>query len=334
MLNLSALRHEKEALYLTIGSIVGGVVWLGLVIWWLIGVILSFGVMLFGTIFYLIILTFVYWLTGQYFKAQVFGNAVRVSKEQFPKVAEIVEEIARELNLTEVPDVFVLSGQGALNALAIRFLSGRYVLLYGELVDLILRRSAYEELKMIIGHELAHHALGHVSIWKNFLLFPSRLIPFLGAAYSRACELSADRVGMILAGNSKAAGRALLALTLGSEALAAAVDPEAFTAQEKFVPPVMGFIYELYATHPRMTRRIIELKEYERRLALTPGLVSGPVYPTLAGAPGKAASQTFTPPVEPLKEIAAGKEESFCPDCGHEFSPGDLFCQNCGRKRS
>lgn len=272
MLNLSELRHEKERLYLTIGIIISVVVWL-LVVWfaWVI----------------LLPLALIFWLIGQYFRAQVYGNAIKVSREQFQQVNELVERAAGELGLAKSPEVFVLSGQGALNAMAIRFLSGRYILLFGELVDLMLRRGAFDELKMIIGHELAHHALGHVSIWRNLLLAPSKLIPFLGAAYSRACELSADRVGMALTGNGNAARRALLSLALGSEALAAQVDAAAFVSQEKQVPPVMGFIYEIYATHPRMTRRIIELSNYEKRFTL---------------------GSLLTSMTEPLREAAAGNE--------------------------
>lgn len=248
-LDPGTLRHPKEVLYLTITAVIGGLVWL-LLVWfaWL----------------YLIPLAVVSWLVGQYFKAQIYGNAVRVSEEQFAEL----HRMAAELKLSRAPEIFVLSGQGALNAVAMKFLSGRYILVYGELVDLMLRRGAYDDLRMILGHELAHHALGHVSIWKNLLVGPAMLIPFLGAAYGRACELSADRVGMALSGDAAAAQRALLALALGSEALAVKVDPGAFAAQERYVPPVMGFIHELYATHPRMTRRIIELKEYEKRGAL------------------------------------------------------------------
>lgn len=211
------LRHPKEVLYLTITTIISGLIWL-LVIWfaWL----------------YLIPLAVVSWLVGQYFKAQIYGNAVRVSEEQFTELHRMVAHMAAELKLSRVPEIFVLSGQGALNAVAMKFLSGGYVLIYGELVDLMLRRDAYDELRMILGHELAHHALGHVSIWKNLLLAPAMLIPFLGTAYQRACELSADRVGMALSGNATAARRALLALALGSEVLAVNVDLEAFAAQE------------------------------------------------------------------------------------------------------
>ena len=248
-----ALRHPKERLFFALGAILGGMGWVVLVwVAWL----------------FLLPLVLVFWLTGLYVQALLYGQAVGLSEEQFPHLYTMVREMAAELGLAETPAVFVLSGQGALNALAMRFFSGRYILLYGELVDLMLRRGALAELRMVVGHELAHHALGHISLWKRILLVPAFFIPFFGAAYSRACELSADRVGMMLARDRAAARRALLTLALGSEALAAEVKPEAFVAQEQHVPKVVGFLMELFATHPRMTRRVLALAEFEREQTL------------------------------------------------------------------
>lgn len=85
----------------------------------------------------------------------------------------------------------------------------------------------------------------------------------LGAAYQRACELSADRLGMVLCGDGAAARRALVALVCGSGALTEKIDLEAFVDQGRRVPPILGFLHELYASHPRMTKRIIELRQYE-----------------------------------------------------------------------
>lgn len=313
MLNVSSLRHEKEKIYFAICSIIGGIVWIAL-IWvaWLLAIPAAV----------------ISWLSGQYFKAYIYGNAVRVSQDQFKEVYETVKEMAGELNLAGVPDVFVLSGQGALNSLALRFLTGKYILLYGELVDLILKRGAYAEFKMIIGHELAHHALGHVSIWRNLLLLPSKIVPFLGAAYSRACELSADRVGMTLAGEGEAAGRALLALTVGSEALAVKLDPQSFVAQEKYIPPVMGFIYELYASHPRMTVRIAELKKYQERVSLfQPGASFTPSAKVM-----EKYGRTAPVRVEAAGEIATAQQPRYCSACGQEVLAGDRFCHSCGKK--
>lgn len=250
-MNLSSLRHSKESTYFIIAAIISIPIWLVAIIfvWWLV---------IIAGVFSLII--------GQYFRAVIYGNTVKVKPDQFQQVNAIVAQCADYLQLSQVPEVFILSGQGVLNAMAIRFVAGKYVLLYGELMDLMLRRGQIDEVKMIIGHELAHHALGHVSIWKNLLLIPARIIPFLGSAYGRACELSADRVGMVLSENPEASKRALLALTLGSEALSEEVNIDAFREQENNMPPIMGFIYEIYATHPRMTKRISELIQFERLL--------------------------------------------------------------------
>ncbi|MGQ9780113.1 MAG: M48 family metalloprotease [Bacillota bacterium] len=248
-----ALRHPKERLFFALGAVLSGLGWV-ILVWvaWL----------------FLPLFLFIFWLIGLYMRAFLYGHAVMVTEDQFPRLYAIVGEMAAGLGLTKVPTVFVLSGQGALNALAMRFFSGRYILLYGELVDLMLRRQALAELRMVVAHELAHHALGHISLWKRILLVPAFFLPFFGAAYSRACELSADRVGMMLARDRAAARRALLALALGSEALAAEVKPEAFVAQEQHVPKVVGFLMELFAMHPRMTRRVLALAEFEREQTL------------------------------------------------------------------
>ena len=244
----SAFRHEKEAMYLGISSVIGVILWIILIV---------------VAIPFLLPLAIFLWLMGQYFKTEFYGNAVHVNKGQFEEVYQTLADMASRLKLSRVPDVFVVSGQGVLSAAAIRFLSARFIVLHGEVVDLLLRRDAHKELGMVLGHELAHHVLGHTSLWKNLLLLPSRVVPFLGSAYQRACELSADRLGMVLVGDGNAARQALVALTCGSEVLTEKVNLEVFAAQEQQVSRIMGFLHGLYASHPRMTRRIMELKQYE-----------------------------------------------------------------------
>ncbi|NLG83314.1 MAG: M48 family metalloprotease, partial [Firmicutes bacterium] len=143
--NPMALRHPRERLFFALGAVLGGLGWLFLIfVAWL----------------FLLPCVVVFWLTGLYVQAHLYGQAVGVSEEQFPHLYAMVKEMAAALGLIRSPAVFVTSGQGTLNALAMRFFSGRYILLYGELVDLMLRRGALAELRMIVGHELAHHALG------------------------------------------------------------------------------------------------------------------------------------------------------------------------------
>ncbi|NOR47135.1 MAG: M48 family metalloprotease [Methanosarcinaceae archaeon] len=251
MIDVNSLRHPKEKAYLSAAAVVGGLVWLILLpmlvlFWW---VIIPSAISL--------------WIAGQFFKAEIFGNSVKVSENQYPEIYNIVQECSKSLNLSAIPDVFIINSSGTTNAIAIRFLSKKFVLLYSELVDLMIfnkQDMGMDELKMIIGHELAHHAAGHTSPLKNILLSPAMFIPFLGNAYSRACELTADRIGAAFTQDMEASKRALVALACGSDALAGETNIESFLQQEKDVPSIAGFISELYSSHPRMTIRIKELK--------------------------------------------------------------------------
>lgn len=252
MIDVNTLRHPKEQVYLGAAAVVGGLVWLILLV-------ITVGTILIWAIPAVIFL----WIAGQFFKAELFGNSVKVSENQYPEIYNIVQECSKSLNLSAIPDVFIINSSGTTNAIAIRFLSKKYVLLYSELIDLMILNKkviGIDELKMIIGHELAHHAAGHTSLLKNIILIPAMFIPFLGNAYRRACELTADRIGAAFTQDMEASKRALVALACGSDALADKTNIESFMQQEKDVPSIAGFISELYSSHPRMTIRIKELK--------------------------------------------------------------------------
>jgi Zn-dependent protease with chaperone function len=255
MVNLSNLRHPKEKGYFIFCAIIGGLAWLILLT-------VTYGGILIGAIFFAVPL----WISQQFFKAIVYGNAVKVSEVQYEQINKIVKEKSAELNITKIPDVFIVNGQGVINAVAMRFLTRKYIILLSNLVDLMLKRDEVDELTMVVGHELAHHAAGHISVWKNLLIWPSKIIPFLGSAYGRACELTADRIGMVLTKNIEASKRALISISSGSESLASTVNINAFKDQENQMPMFFGFLQEIYSSHPRMTRRIIELESFEKNI--------------------------------------------------------------------
>lgn len=243
-MDIKQFRHPKERSYFLIAAIISTIL----------------HICTLGLIFvFCLIFAIPLWISEQFFKALVFGNAIKINENQFPSIYKTIQKYTQELNLKTAPEVFICNGQGLINAVAIRFLSRKYAILLSNLVDLMLKRGATAELDLIIGHELAHHALGHTSALKNAFLLPSRLIPFLFLAYTRGCEYSADRVGFELSNKSKTALRGLLSITLGSEALSNATDFQEFVNQENNVPGFFGYIANAFSTHPRMTKRIIEL---------------------------------------------------------------------------
>lgn len=248
---MNALRHPKESGYFLLAAVIGGGLWLAI----LLG---TFGLALLWLLFTGLSL----WIVGQLYRAALFGNAVKVSERQYPQVHAMMREACARVGLAPAPDCFLVNGQGAINAAAVRFLSGRYVLLMSDLVDLMLKRGAEDELRMVVGHEVAHHAAGHTGVWRRLVVMPAMFVPFLGAAHSRACELTADRIGGALTDNAPATLRALVSLAAGSESLASDTDIGEFANQDYSVPPIAGFVHELYSTHPRMTRRVLELSAF------------------------------------------------------------------------
>jgi len=273
MINVKAYVTTKEKVYLTICFIISGIVWLAALflpgmayyyLWTLTPIRSVFGIPLLA----IIVLLIMHWGSREFFKAHIFGNSIRVSEMQFSEVYKIILEMAKKLGISQLPYTFIVNEEGRINALAIRFIGHAYVVLYSSLVDLMLKRNAVKELRMIVAHELAHHAAGHVSIWKEIFLEPALHIPYLGKAYRRACELTADRLALVVTGDLPASQRALISLACGSEALSSKTNIVGFMNQEVEFLLFFGFLREIVSTHPRITKRVIALENYGKTASL------------------------------------------------------------------
>ncbi|GAB6853994.1 hypothetical protein JCM15831A_10180 [Asaia astilbis] len=189
------------------------------------------------------------------FRARMFGNSIALTKEQFPELYDIFVDASQQLGLKKTPEAFIYNSHGVMNAVAVMFARGRYVLLTSAIVEI----EEHEQLRFIIGHELAHHALGHLGFFKHVLRLPGCLVPFLYSAYSRAREFSCDAVGAALLEDKIHALTALQMLACGARRLNSGLNPRAFAAQERHVPRIAGFCREIMMTHPRTTRRVERL---------------------------------------------------------------------------
>jgi Zn-dependent protease with chaperone function len=196
------------------------------------------------------------------FKAMVLGNCVKVSERQFPDIHKLVTEAASSIGMPHVPDVFIYSSGGLLNAFAVKFLGGKYIILYSGIVDNILRRKSPGELKSIISHELGHHAAGHTGLFKQILLIPALSVPILGTAYKRACEYTADRISYAVMNDANIVCQSLLTLSHGTLILANQISKNEFLGQESRIPGIMGFVFEISSGHPRLTRRIAAVEDF------------------------------------------------------------------------
>ena len=178
------------------------------------------------------------------------GNAVRVSAHQFPLLHRLLVAHARRLQMTAVPDAFVLQSGGVINAFATRFLGHDFVVINSDVLELAMIEGE-EVVSFILAHELGHVARHHMT--RRMLVLPSRFLPFLGAAYSRACEYTADRLGAECAPAGAVQG--LLVLASG-KALYRQVDARIFARQSVTEGGFWTRFAELLATHPTLPKRV------------------------------------------------------------------------------
>jgi Zn-dependent protease with chaperone function len=184
---------------------------------------------------------------------RVRGNSVRVSERQFPQLHRLAAAHARKLGMEKVPAIYLMQSGGLLNAFATRFLGRDFVIIYSDVLELALAQGE-AAVGFIVGHELGHIWRGHLKY--RWLTAPGRLFPYLGLAYSRACEYTCDRVGAFCQPDGAISG--LLALAAGKQ-LHAHVDVREFAAQAETDKGFWVRRAEIISSHPNLPKRVAAL---------------------------------------------------------------------------
>ena len=191
-------------------------------------------------------------LAPLFYRAYSYGHMVRLGPNQFPDLHAMVKEGAERVGLKTTPTAFLYNSNGLFNAFARRIWGSRFVYLTSALVE----ANDDAQVRFVVGHELGHHAAGHLNPVLNFIKAPAHAVPFLAPAYSRARETTCDAIGYRLNSDLKAAQSALAMLGCGCRRMNAGLSCEAFVAQEEEVPAFFGWLVEILASHPRLTRRV------------------------------------------------------------------------------
>ena len=215
---------------------------------------------LFSVIGILLIISFllITWCLHMYATVSIRKNGIQLSPNQFPEFYEQAQQMAEGMGLKETPAIFVIESGGLLNAFATKFGMKNMVVLYSDLFSLI-HEQAEAEVKFILAHEFAHLKRKHVHY--SWLLMPGLLLPFLGSAYSRACEFTCDRYATYIANDTEAAQRALTILAIGPK-LYQSVNREAYLSQLSSEKGFYHWLDEISSSHPNLPRRIDHIKSF------------------------------------------------------------------------
>ena len=248
MLLEKELVHGKEKLYFALVVIASVVIYLALLIS-IVGILfLAVGII-------------IYWLLHTYSLTSIRKNGVRLSEYQFPEFYAKATQLANEMGMDKVPNIYVVQSGGLLNAFATKFGFKNMVVLYSDIFALI-EEGAEDEVLFILAHEFAHVKRRHIGY--SWLLMPGLSIPFLSSAYSRACEFTCDRYGAAYTKSYEGAKNALTILAVGPQ-LYQKVNKEAFVQQINEENGAFSWIDEITSTHPNLPRRIHAIDTYFNR---------------------------------------------------------------------
>jgi Zn-dependent protease with chaperone function len=184
-------------------------------------------------------------------RAGTRGSAVRLSPRQFPDIYAVKGDFARRLNLRREPEIYLMSGNGALNAFAASTFGYDFVVIHSELFSNTYERNK-DALAFIVGHELGHLRLGHTRLWYQLSTAYVDRVPLLGGFLSRAREFSCDRHGAYLAPR----GEEGLVLLAAGRYVYKEVDVEELLEQAQRFQGFWPVVAQLPQSHPFTVRRL------------------------------------------------------------------------------
>jgi Zn-dependent protease with chaperone function len=184
-------------------------------------------------------------------RAGIRGSAVRLSRRQFPDIYAVKDDFARRLNLKRDPEIYLMSGNGVLNAFAASTFGYDFVVIHSELFSNTDEKNK-DALAFIVGHELGHLRLGHTRLWYQLSTAYVDRVPLLGGFLSRAREFSCDRHGAYLAPQ----GEEGLVLLAAGRYVYKQVDIDELLEQARRFRGFWPVMAQLPQSHPFAVRRI------------------------------------------------------------------------------
>jgi Zn-dependent protease with chaperone function len=245
------LVHENEKSYYTLCLVISILTYLGLILS-IIG------------IFYIIIGLIITLVLQGISIGHIRNNGVKLSERQFPEIYAQAKKTATHMGILNVPDIFIIESGGILNAFATNFLGRNFIVLYSDIVE-ISKEGHAEELNFIIAHELAHIKRKHIT--KQLLILPALWVPFLGNAYSRACEYTCDRMAAAYINSPVGATNGLAILAVGKR-LFDDLDLVEYIQTANEETGFFIWLSQVLSTHPPLPKRIAEIQHLNHMLEI------------------------------------------------------------------
>jgi Zn-dependent protease with chaperone function len=184
-------------------------------------------------------------------KAIIHGSAIKVGPDQFDTVYKLVAKTAQRLNMSVVPDTYIVESNEQ-NAAAIKTRGQQVLMLSDDMIWGAMTTKDPAVLEFVIAHELAHHKLGHSGLLRGAMSSAHKTL-------SRLDEFTCDGVAAEVVGKTESSVKALALLTIGPQLLPK-VNLERLVSQAKGVAAnKVSRKAEKQMTHPLLLRRMARI---------------------------------------------------------------------------
>ncbi len=202
-------------------------------------------------------------VSNQSMQKNLMQHAFLVNLQRAPELAQVVEICKKKLQPGPV-EVFVVR-RNMVNAYTFGLTDPKSIVIYEPLLKIM----NAPELAFVLGHEMGHVALGHTllnTIVGGLAGSPSPygvgyIMYMIFQRWSRACEYSCDRAGLLACGNLDYAISALVRLAAPNIRTKAEFE-QALTMVDAEDDRFGNLVGELFQSHPLIIKRINQLRQY------------------------------------------------------------------------
>lgn len=270
----------------------------------------------------------------RYLKIQYTGSNIKVTKNNFPQLFNILLTACKILDIKKIPDLYI--DLGFINAWTVGVEKPVIVITSG-CVGLL----SYEELLFVIGHELGHIKSQHV-LYHQMAVIISDLGTVIGQAtlgiggliskglefallnWARKSEFTADRAGLLACQNINSAITAMMKIAGVPPRYYKLIKPEDFLDQASefedldfdSLNKIVKSLSVMSKGHPWTVMRAAEMNKWIKK-----------------GEYDRILNNYSSKEAKNKKNNIANTDKLFCNNCGKQLKEDIKFCTNCGSKR-
>ena len=184
---------------------------------------------------------------------KLLSTSVRVTKEIFPNINSAIENVFKRLKIENNLNFFVTANhfQTQASCSAMPLGDSAEIILTSKLIELL----NGEELESVIAHEVAHFYYQH-ALYPQPNSSMNRVETLNLLNFSRAAEISADRIGFIGCGSLESSLRAMLKITSGLSDKHLKFNFSNYLDQLRELKEIKGDKNLMYSTHPNFLNRM------------------------------------------------------------------------------